>query len=86
MTMDVRWISDAATVVSEDRRFALVNVIVQNLAAHAENSSAHSVFLLADLLTIIETWTDAAADVNTNTFQLVDQLPCQRRNDGVIVY
>jgi hypothetical protein len=64
----------------------IVNVNTQSLAAHAEDISTDALLLCADLLAISKTWMDAAAPVTINNVQLVHQLPCKRRTNGMTMY
>jgi hypothetical protein len=86
-TMDIKRLLDVATSDLDSRpAVVIVNVNAQSLTAHAEDISNDALLLHDDLLAISETWIDAAAPVTINNFQLVHQLPCERRTRGVAVY
>lgn len=85
--MDIERLLDTATADSDSNRPAtiMVNVMVQSLAAHAEDISTHSLLLYDDISAIDEICLDAAL-VNNKNFQLFHQLAWEGCASVVAVY
>lgn len=66
-------------------RLKLRNNYEQSFSLHAVDILADLFLLRTDFLDITDIWVDAAARVYINNLQLVHQLPCERRDDNVVI-
>lgn len=87
--MVIKQLIDEAPANSGSRRLVIiiVNVNKQSLATQTQHTWNDWLLMFADFLPITGTWVNAQLPkTNISNFQLVNQLPCERRAAGVVLY